>query len=119
MTWRGGGDLHEGMRNSFRLWTVRRSLMPQSTLPIEPDDPKLRQTLDAAADLPVEQRPAFLDQACGGDGKLRAQVESLLNALEQADGFLATPTAPGASDSILTTDAQENETRAIGPYKLL
>jgi hypothetical protein len=57
--------------------------------PPERDDPRLRQILDAAADLPANQRPAFLDEACGGDGGLRERVEALLNALDRAGEFLA------------------------------
>jgi eukaryotic-like serine/threonine-protein kinase len=85
----------------------------------EQDDPKLREILDSAADLPVEQRHAFLDEACGGDGELRAQVQSLLAALAQGQGFLAKPTVGAAGESMPTTDAQETEASPIGPYKLL
>jgi len=46
------------------------------------------------------ERPAFLDQACAGDGALRAEVESLLGGLESAESFLQRPTRPGAADSL-------------------
>src|SRR5688500_15773799 len=39
------------------------------------------------ADLPVEQQDAFLDQACGGDSALRAEVESLVAADLRAERF--------------------------------
>ena len=71
--------------------------MSESNFPTERDDPKLRQILDSAADLPAEQRQAFLDQACGGDGNLRVQVESLLLALDQAEGREAEVLVDGKS----------------------
>ncbi|MEM7306557.1 MAG: serine/threonine-protein kinase [Planctomycetota bacterium] len=56
------------------------------------------------------ERCAYLDGACGNDGDLRARVDALLAAHDEAAGFLESPAlerpgeAPGAS---------------IGPYKLL
>src|SRR6267378_3022661 len=93
--------------------------MSQSNPQEERDDPKLRQILDSAADLPVDQRQSFLDQACDGNHELRAQVRLLLDALEQAEDFLASPTVGGPPDSMPTTDAHETAPSRIGPYKLL
>src|SRR6266481_475915 len=41
-----------------------------------------------AVQLPVEQRSAFLVTACGGDVKLRANVEALLKAHQESGEFL-------------------------------
>jgi eukaryotic-like serine/threonine-protein kinase len=38
-----------------------------------------------------EDRLAFLDSACTGNAGLRAQVESLLSASDQAGSFLESP----------------------------
>ncbi len=43
----------------------------------------------AAMDLAPEARADFLAGACGGDETLRRQVESLLRARQQAEGFIA------------------------------
>src|SRR5438876_5613673 len=43
----------------------------------------------AAAELAPEARAGFLAEACGGEEELRREVESLLRAREQADGFIA------------------------------
>jgi serine/threonine protein kinase len=86
---------------------------------MEQDDPKLRQILDSAADLPADRRAAFLEQACGGDGNLKAQVETLLAALAQAQDFLATPTLRDPPESMPTTADHETLSSSIGPYKLL
>jgi serine/threonine-protein kinase len=39
-----------------------------------------------ALELPVEDRPAFLDRACGGDAALRAELEAVLAAHQSAGG---------------------------------
>jgi serine/threonine protein kinase/tetratricopeptide (TPR) repeat protein len=80
--------------------------------------------LDAA-----EARAAYLEKACGGDAALRAEVESLLAALEGAGDFLKQPAAPGGTaDSGPVSDAGEPATTPaadaavgsrIGPYRLL
>src|SRR5438093_1623847 len=43
----------------------------------------------AALELEPEARAGFLAEACGGEEELRREVESLLRAREQADGFIA------------------------------
>jgi tetratricopeptide (TPR) repeat protein len=77
----------------------------------------------------LEQRRQFLDQACGADKELRAQVEGLL-ALSQGSGDFFKECAPAlkaqpsdadhvlsAVEAALGTEAPE--TKAIGRYKLL
>src|SRR5436305_3411042 len=81
---------------------------------MEQNDPKIREILDTAADLPAERRAAFLDHACGGDGKLRFEVESLLGALLEARGFLAAPTVGDEAAA-----AHDGPGQPIGRYKLL
>ena len=53
----------------------------------EPVDPEVA-ILNAALDLSAGERTSYLDQACAGDAALRQQVESLLQAHLQAEGFL-------------------------------
>ena len=76
-----------------------------------------------------EQRRQFLDEACGADKALRAQVERLL-ALSQTAGVFFKDCAPAlepvAADAALVISAVESavepevpETKCIGPYKLL
>src|SRR5688500_10361218 len=59
-------------------------------------DPKLaaraREIFDAAVDLPRENRAAWLDRTCGGDGALRARVDALLASIDGAGDFRAAPT---------------------------
>ena len=46
---------------------------------------------DQALDQPPEARAAFLDQVCGTDSELRAEVEKLLRHHLDSDDFLVQP----------------------------
>src|SRR5262249_34905335 len=43
------------------------------------------------------ERAAFLDRACGPNAAVRAEVEGLLAAIDQAGGFLRQPAAPAVT----------------------
>src|SRR6516225_2437490 len=66
-----------------------------------------------------EERAAYLDQACGPDQQLRAQVEELLAAYPKVERFLESP-AP-APQLVATVDepVTEGPGTVVGPYKLL
>ena len=66
---------------------------------------------DAAA------RAAYLDQACGSNDPLRAEIDSLICAHFKAGDFLKGP-AHDASTYLNEADSGE-EGMVIGPYKLL
>jgi serine/threonine protein kinase/WD40 repeat protein len=87
-----------------------------------------REIFDAAVELTsVEDRNAYLIGACGKDTELRAHVETLLRAHEQAGGFLpmddaksptpAPPIPPVGTAAIIP--AAEKGGDLIGRYKLL
>jgi eukaryotic-like serine/threonine-protein kinase len=64
------------------------------------------------------ERAAYLDGACGQDAVLRAQVEALLRAHEEAGSFLEQPLfvpSPTTDEPRITEQAG----MVIGPYKLL
>jgi serine/threonine-protein kinase len=52
---------------------------------------RLIAVFDGACARPVEERAAFLDEACAGDSTLRSDVEKLLLANEQSEGLLESP----------------------------
>src|SRR5262249_31053889 len=84
-----------------------------------PSDPQLKTLFGQALELasPAD-RVAFLEQACGGNAALRAGLEELLQAHEQAGRFLdptggLSPIPPELPSSI------EGSGSRIGPYQLL
>jgi serine/threonine protein kinase/WD40 repeat protein len=65
-----------------------------------------------------DARSDYLDRGCGGDDVMRARVEALLRAHEQAGSFLAAPPVAGMA----TLDAPqppEGPGTVIGAYKFL
>ncbi len=85
--------------------------------------------VDAALDLAPEERAAYLDQACGGDARLRQNVEAMLHAYQHAPilGRLLphTPKPPVPEANAVTEkpglrrQSEEKEGDRIGHYKLL
>jgi len=53
---------------------------------------KVEPILDRALELPAEQREAYLEEACGSDAELRAEVEALIAADQRTRGPLDDPT---------------------------
>jgi eukaryotic-like serine/threonine-protein kinase len=56
---------------------------------------RVKQVFQAALERSPDSRPAFLADACGGVRSLRAEVESLLRAHEQAGSFAERPALEG------------------------
>ena len=65
-----------------------------------------------------EQWPGFLDQACAGDVRLRAEVEKLLRARSEMGSFHEPP-RPAALATVDAPVIGERPGTIIGPYKLL
>ena len=74
---------------------------------------RLRELFDQALERPAEERGSFLAEACSDDDALRVEVSSLLDAFEEAHGFLETSYRRDADATLkpLTT--------AEGRYQLL
>jgi serine/threonine protein kinase len=92
--------------------------------PSPADWQQVEQLLDAALDLPSEQRAAFLDSACVADAEVRAEVERLLLAGEGSDDFLQQPAqefvAPILANlASLDPPAPVAPGTRIGPYRIL
>ncbi len=86
----------------------------------EPANPEV-EILNTALELCEPERSAYLGKACAGDVALRQRVKALLNAHEQAGGFLSAP--PARVDfkrtmlmNVLPTEKPGDK---IGHYKLL
>src|SRR5215468_2465549 len=80
---------------------------------------QIDQLADAALELGVEERAAFLDQACAGDEELRRQVERLLSAHEREDGFLLTPALESIAQEMAAVQAQSLIGRRLGHYRII
>jgi eukaryotic-like serine/threonine-protein kinase len=74
---------------------------------------------EAAAKGSPAERAAYLDGACRGDPGLRAQVEALLGAHDDARGFLADPVVTLPQQTIFVPPLTEKPGDRIGRYKLL
>ena len=70
----------------------------------------------AAADLPSDQQPAFLDQACGANAALRCEVDALLHADSRSESFLH-KTIGGELDALLEDDSVAGS--RLGAYRVI
>ena len=92
----------------------------------EPSKDRFRRAdaiFDAALDIAPDDRPAFVDRACGDDAELRDDVERLLRAHDKSEAFLETPAADFVAPMLRhALDATEPESPAsrsrIGPYRI-
>jgi serine/threonine protein kinase/tetratricopeptide (TPR) repeat protein len=65
------------------------------------------------------ERAKYLDEACGGDVPLRAQIEEMLAAYPKVEKFLEAPAAASVETVDQPTRSAEGPGTRIGPYKLL
>src|SRR5262245_41192699 len=80
---------------------------------------QINQLADAALELGVEERAAFLDQACAGNDELRRQVERLLSAHEHEDGFLSAPALEAIAQEMAAAQSQSLIGRELGHYQII
>lgn len=76
---------------------------------------EIKEIVQRALDLPPEERPSYLDEACSGDSELRQEVEALLavssSRADFFDDFQVVP--PGFQEIVL------KEGDAVGPYTVV
>jgi eukaryotic-like serine/threonine-protein kinase len=83
---------------------------------------RAREVFDAALAREHGERGAFLDQACGGNLALRAEVASLLSAHDRSGDFIERPVFEAAADLLVARDSEPLDRgesldgRLIGPY---
>jgi serine/threonine protein kinase len=73
---------------------------------------RVKEIVGAALQLGPEERGAFLDEACLQDGKLRAEVESLLAAHADAGGLSENPWGATVAEA-------SSASQIVGPYHLV
>jgi len=72
-----------------------------------------------ALELEASEREAFLQKACGTDGDLRSEVDSLLAAFSGANDFLHTPAIHDLQDPTLVGSDKIGVGKMIGPYTIV
>jgi serine/threonine protein kinase len=72
--------------------------------------------LDRALELEGPQRTAFLDDACGGDGDLRQEVEALLASHDRLGSFLEASALEESAKSLARAPARSLVGHRLGPY---
>jgi serine/threonine-protein kinase len=80
---------------------------------------RVREIFEQGLECPVEQRDAFLSEACAGDAELRASVEALLVADEQTTPFLDSPSKGAALSLVAEMLEPAQEVQQVGNYKLV
>jgi serine/threonine-protein kinase len=81
---------------------------------------RIEELFNAALALPTEKRRDFLDNACGPEAKLRADVESLIKEAEEQPGDFLSESAFSLGTRILCQDQSEKLIgRTFGAYKVI
>ena len=80
---------------------------------------RITELTEAAAELPPNQRTAFLTEACAVDQALRLEVESLLASDEQCDGFIEAPVFRIAAELIADDHAGSMIGQVVAAYKII
>ncbi|MFQ5524706.1 MAG: protein kinase [Thermoanaerobaculia bacterium] len=88
--------------------------------------PKIEPILERVLELEPEARDGYLEEACGGDARLRREVDALLDADGEADHFLSGAAGDVAAsffqelDRTLEVEPSElPEGLEIGPYRVV
>ncbi len=70
---------------------------------------KARETFDSALRRQPEERRKFVNEVCGDDKTLLAEVESLLSSLDSAESFMETPAVARVA-GVFETETKKLET---------
>src|SRR5882762_9952641 len=84
-----------------------------------PNSGRAIEVFTEAIQLPIGERPAFLDRACAEDEGLRRKIEALLRSNDRAGGFLEHPAAGEIGAERAKVAAGEKPGDRVGRYKLL
>src|SRR5215468_3823310 len=83
---------------------------------------QVEEIFNAALDRSIDEREAFLTEACGDDPSLRRQVEYLINCYEQAGDFIESPVAHYEGpmpDEAATLQFDAMVGRRVGAYRIV
>lgn len=77
------------------------------------------QLLGEALELETAEIPSFLTRVCDGDDDLRRELESLLDAHQQADTFIEAPPQVAVEKLLPAAHPSDATGQMIGPYRVL
>ncbi len=80
---------------------------------------QIDQLLEAALELPADERAAFLENSCNGDATLRREVEQLLAADESVEDFLESAPAEAMAEVLDAKLSQSLAGSRVGPYQII
>ena len=78
---------------------------------------KIEELFNQAVELPLNERPTFLQRICGNDQELFLEVESLLQKDDETGAMLKTIISK-AADSLSQKDNGDLEGKRVGPYRI-
>jgi non-specific serine/threonine protein kinase/serine/threonine-protein kinase len=79
---------------------------------------RIADLVESALDLDVVERINFLDQQCGDDAELRAEVESLLKFQKHATDFIEAPAYQMAAETLALETGELRAGDELGGYRI-
>lgn len=79
---------------------------------------QLKNLFEKALELRPDERPSFLNKACGDDPELRTELEALLSEHDLSASFLENPAYETAEDLLQRASGSAQIGRQLGPYTL-
>jgi len=80
---------------------------------------KVREIFDSALRQKPDERRRFVNEVCGDDKTLLAEVESLLLSLDSADSFMETPAVAKVADVIEAEQKKLETGKCFGHYEIV
>jgi serine/threonine-protein kinase len=80
---------------------------------------KVREVFDSALSRQPEERQNFVNEACGEDKTLLAEVESLLSSHDSAESFMETPAVAKVAHMIEVETKQLEAGKRFGHYEII
>jgi serine/threonine protein kinase len=80
---------------------------------------KVREVFDSALRQKPEERRRFVDEVCGEDKTLLAEVESLLLSLGSAESFMETPAVAKVAEAIEAETRHLEKGQTFGHYEIV
>jgi hypothetical protein len=80
---------------------------------------KVREIFDSALRRKPEERRKFVNEVCGDDKTLLAEVESLLSSLDNAESFMETPAVAKVADVIEAETRKLERGKCFGHYEII